>query len=50
MAEAAKREGVAIIVTGLSQYAVALALSELPPARGKGSELIDTVKRRLLIQ
>ena len=32
MAEAAKREGVAIIVTGLSQYAAALALSELPPA------------------
>ena len=32
MAEAAKREGVAIIVTGLSQYAAALAISELPPA------------------
>ena len=32
MAEAAKREGVAIIVTALSQYAAALALSELPPA------------------
>ena len=32
MAEAAKREGVAIIVTPLSQYAAALALSSLPPA------------------
>ena len=32
MAAAAKREDVAIIVTALSQYAVALALSELPPA------------------
>ena len=32
MAEAAKREGVAIIVTAMSQYAAALALSELPPA------------------
>ena len=32
IAECAKREGVAIIVTGLSQYAAALALSELPPA------------------
>ena len=32
MAEAAKREGVAIIVTEFSQYAAALALSELPPA------------------
>ena len=32
MAEAAKREGVAIIMTSLSQYAAALALAELPPA------------------
>ena len=32
MAAAAKREGVAIIVTTMSQYAAALALSELPPA------------------
>ena len=32
MAEAAKREDVAIIVTPRSQYATALALSELPPA------------------
>ena len=32
MAEAAKREGVAIVVTAMSQYAAALALSELPPA------------------
>ena len=32
MAEAAKREGVAIVVTAMSQYATALALSELPPA------------------
>ena len=31
MVEGAKREGVAIVVTGLSQYAVALALSSLPP-------------------
>jgi hypothetical protein len=31
MAEAAKREEVAIVVTPLSQYAAALALSELPP-------------------
>ena len=31
MAEAAKREGVAIATTPLSQYAVALALHELPP-------------------
>lgn len=31
MAEAAKRESVAIVVTPLSQYAAALALSELPP-------------------
>ena len=31
MAEGAKREGVAIVVTGLSQYAAALALSSLPP-------------------
>lgn len=31
MAEAAKREGVAIVVTSLSQYAAALALSDLPP-------------------
>ena len=32
MAEAAAREGVAIVVTGLSQYAASLALSELPSA------------------
>ena len=32
MADAAKREGIAIIVTAMSQYAAALALSELPPA------------------
>ena len=32
MAEAAAREGVAIIITPLSQYAVALALSALPPS------------------
>ena len=32
MAEAAAREGVAIITTPLSQYAVALALSALPPS------------------
>jgi hypothetical protein len=32
MAEAAVREGVAIVVTPLSQYAAALALSELPPS------------------
>jgi len=32
MAEAAQREGVAIIVTARSQYATALALKELPPA------------------
>lgn len=31
MAEGAKREGVAIVVTPLSQYAAALALSSLPP-------------------
>jgi len=31
MAEAAKREGVAIVATRLSQYAAALALKELPP-------------------
>ena len=31
MVEGAKREGVAIVVTPLSQYAVALALSSLPP-------------------
>lgn len=31
MAEAANREGVAIVVTQMSQYAAALALSELPP-------------------
>ena len=31
MAEAAKREEVAIVVTPLSQYAAVLALSELPP-------------------
>ena len=31
MAEAAKREGVAIVVSPLSQYAVSLALSSLPP-------------------
>ena len=32
MAEAAAREGVAIVRTPRSQYATALALSELPPA------------------
>jgi len=32
MAEAAAREGVAIVTTPLSQYAAALALAELPPA------------------
>ena len=32
MAEAAAREGVAIVVTPLSQYAAARALSALPPA------------------
>ena len=32
MAEAAAREGVAIVVTPLSQYAAALALSSLPPS------------------
>lgn len=32
MAEAAAREGVAIVSTPRSQYAVARALSELPPA------------------
>ena len=32
MVAAAAREGVAIIVSPLSQYAAALALSELPPA------------------
>ena len=32
MAEAAAREGVAIIITPLSQYATARALSALPPA------------------
>jgi len=31
MAEAAAREGVAIVTTPLSQYAAALALAELPP-------------------
>ena len=31
MAEAAAREGVAIVATPLSQYAAAMALSELPP-------------------
>ena len=31
MAEAAAREGVAIVSTPMSQYAAALALSELPP-------------------
>lgn len=31
MAEAAKRENVAIVVTPLAQYAAALALQELPP-------------------
>ncbi len=32
MEEAAKREGVAIVITPLSQYAVARTLSSLPPA------------------
>lgn len=31
MAQAASREGVAIVTTSLSQYAAALALKELPP-------------------
>ncbi len=31
MAEAAKRENVAIVVTPMAQYAAALALHELPP-------------------
>lgn len=31
MAKAAAREGVAIVVTPLSQYAASLALAELPP-------------------
>ena len=31
MAEAAKRENIAIVVTKFSQYAASLALSELPP-------------------
>lgn len=31
MAEAAKRENVAIVVTPMAQYAAALALQELPP-------------------
>ena len=31
MAEAARREEVAIVVTQMSQYAAALALGELPP-------------------
>lgn len=33
MAEGAKREGVGIVTTPLSQYEAALALSELPPSR-----------------
>ena len=33
MAEGAAREGVAIVVTPLSQYEAALALSSLPPSR-----------------
>jgi hypothetical protein len=32
MAEAAGREGVAIVTTPLSQYAASLALSDLPPS------------------
>ncbi len=32
MAEAAAREGVAIIITPLSQYATARALNDLPPS------------------
>ena len=32
MAEGAAREGVAVVVTPLSQYAAALALSSLPPS------------------
>lgn len=32
MAEAAAREGVAVVVTPLSQYAAALALQPLPPS------------------
>lgn len=31
MAEAAKREGVAIVVSPMAQYAAALALKDLPP-------------------
>jgi len=33
MADGAKREGVAIVVTPMSQYEAALALSELPPSK-----------------
>ncbi len=33
MAEGAAREGVAIVVTPMSQYEAALALSELPPSK-----------------
>lgn len=33
MVEGAKREEVAIVVTSLSQYEVALALSSLPPSK-----------------
>jgi len=33
MAEAAKREGVAIVVTPMSQFEASAALSELPPSK-----------------
>lgn len=33
MAEGAAREGVAIVVTPMSQYEAALALAELPPSK-----------------
>jgi hypothetical protein len=33
MAEAARREEVAIVTTPLSQYEASLALSELPPSK-----------------
>ena len=33
MAEAAKREGVAVVASPMSQYEAALALSALPPSR-----------------
>lgn len=33
MAEAARREGVAIIVTAMSQFEASVALAELPPSK-----------------